>query len=62
MWADSRHFEQALDRASLHAKLWLQGLPDRPVKPSKTADEVERRFGGPLPETGSPPAEVIDIV
>lgn len=46
----------------MHAKLWLQGLPDRPVKPSKTADEVERRFGGPLPETGSPPAEVIDYL
>ncbi|MDQ0679302.1 glutamate/tyrosine decarboxylase-like PLP-dependent enzyme [Arthrobacter pascens] len=62
MWADSRDFEQALDRASVHAKLWLQGLPDRPVKPSKTADEVERRFGGPLPATGISPAEVIDYL
>jgi glutamate/tyrosine decarboxylase-like PLP-dependent enzyme len=62
MWADSRDFEQPLDRASVHAKMWLQGLPDRPVKPSKTADEVERRFGGPLPASGLSPAEVVDYL
>ena len=62
MWANSREFEQALDRASLHAKRWLQELPDRPVKPSAAVDDVARKFGGPLPASGLPPAEVIDFL
>jgi glutamate/tyrosine decarboxylase-like PLP-dependent enzyme len=62
MWANSREFEQALDRASVHAKRWLQELPDRPVKPSAAVDDVARKFGGPLPASGLPPAEVIDFL
>jgi hypothetical protein len=62
MWANSRDFEQALDRASLHAKRWLQELPDRPVKPSAAVEDVARKFGGPLPATGIPPVEVIDFL
>jgi glutamate/tyrosine decarboxylase-like PLP-dependent enzyme len=62
MWANSREFEQALDRASVHAKRWLQELPDRPVKPSAAVDDVARKFGGPLPASGLPPADVIDFL
>ncbi|MBT2514289.1 aminotransferase class V-fold PLP-dependent enzyme [Arthrobacter sp. ISL-30] len=62
MWANSREFEQALDRASLHARRWLQELPDRPVKPSAAVEDVARKFGGPLPATGIPPVEVIDFL
>src|SRR5262245_64319650 len=52
--------EAALDRASSHARAFLAGLPDRPVAPTVPLDELRRRFGGPLPETGSDPAAVVD--
>jgi len=52
--------EAALDRASSHARAFLDGLPDRHVAPTVPVDELRRRFGGPLAETGTDPAAVID--
>src|SRR3984957_16368573 len=50
----------ALDNATEHAKRWLAALPDRPVGPVRSADEILERLGGPLPEEGLDAAQVVD--
>ncbi|TWF82000.1 glutamate/tyrosine decarboxylase-like PLP-dependent enzyme [Pseudonocardia hierapolitana] len=35
-------------------------LPDRPVQAPTAPDTLLERFGGPLPRTGTPPAQVVD--
>jgi glutamate/tyrosine decarboxylase-like PLP-dependent enzyme len=50
----------ALDRAWGHARAWLSSMPDRPVPPRLTADELRERLGGRLPEGPSDPADVVD--
>jgi len=47
-----------LDRARAHATAWLASVPTRPVRPSRTADELD--FGGPLPAGPTDPVAVID--
>ncbi|MFD1078637.1 pyridoxal phosphate-dependent decarboxylase family protein [Longispora fulva] len=37
-------------------------MPDRPVPPSATADELRRSLGGPLPEGPTDPADVVDLL
>jgi glutamate/tyrosine decarboxylase-like PLP-dependent enzyme len=49
-----------LDRAREHAKRWLESLPDRPVRPSATADELLVKFGGTLNDAPIDPAAVVD--
>jgi glutamate/tyrosine decarboxylase-like PLP-dependent enzyme len=55
-------FDAALDRAVVHAKAWLDSLPDRPVPPRLSADEIAPSFAGPLPDGATDPAEVIDLL
>lgn len=55
-------YEAALQRASSHALAWLTSMPDRPVPPRMTADELLSRLGGPLPQGPSDPAAVIDLL
>ncbi|NYD79335.1 pyridoxal phosphate-dependent decarboxylase family protein [Arthrobacter cupressi] len=62
MWADSGEYERVLGRAAEHAKAWLQALPARQVRPSKTADQVNSAFGGPLPAEGMDPEQLIDFL
>lgn len=50
---------KALDYAHRAASAWIDGLDERPVTARATSQELAARFGGPLPETGSEPAEVI---
>jgi glutamate/tyrosine decarboxylase-like PLP-dependent enzyme len=50
----------ALDRASAHARAWLSSVPDRPVPPRSSADELRKRLDGPLPEGPSDPVDVVD--
>jgi glutamate/tyrosine decarboxylase-like PLP-dependent enzyme len=50
-------YDAALDRAAAHARDWLASLPDRPVRPGRTADELD---SGPLPAGPGDPAEVVD--
>lgn len=52
--------EAVLDRAIAHARAWRGSVADRPVGPRAGVDEMLAAFGGPLPETGLAPAEVID--
>ena len=51
-----------LDRAHRHAEAWLSSLPDRPVPPRATADEVAKALGQTLPDGPSDPAEVVDLL
>ncbi len=60
MTAEGERYAAALTRASEHARSWLDGLPERRVAPSATADELRGVFGGPLAAAGRDPAAVID--
>ncbi|HEX6956106.1 MAG TPA: aminotransferase class V-fold PLP-dependent enzyme [Agromyces sp.] len=49
-----------LDLARRHADEWLDALPERPIPPRATVDEVADALGRELPEHGEPAAEVIE--
>ena len=51
-----------LERAHSHAREWLASLPDRPIPPQATADELASGFGGSLPAGPSDPADVVDLL
>jgi glutamate/tyrosine decarboxylase-like PLP-dependent enzyme len=51
---------EALDRAARHAHAWLGTLDEPPVAPTATLDQLRERFGGPLPDAGADPADVVD--
>ena len=53
-------YDEALSRASWHARRWLASVRDRPVGPRATAAEMVAAFGGDLPDRGAPAAAVID--
>lgn len=55
-------YAASLERALAHTKAWLASLPDRPIPPRATADELAEGFGGPLPAGPSDPAEVVDLL
>jgi glutamate/tyrosine decarboxylase-like PLP-dependent enzyme len=55
-------YEAALDRAAGHARSWLASLPDRPVRPRLTADELAGDLAGPLPDRPTDPGEVVDLL
>lgn len=50
---------KALDYAHRAALGWIDGLDRRPVITSAASQELTATFGGPLPEKGSRPEEVI---
>jgi glutamate/tyrosine decarboxylase-like PLP-dependent enzyme len=60
--ADPAAYQAALDRAAVHARSWLASVPDRPVPPTSSADELHTRFAAPLPDGPTDPAEVIDLL
>lgn len=49
-----------LDRTRRHAVDFLDGLNQRPVRPSATLDELRGRLGAPLDDRGIDPTRVID--
>jgi glutamate/tyrosine decarboxylase-like PLP-dependent enzyme len=55
-------YSAALERAHEHASAWLASLPDRPVPPRATADEVAKALGETLPDGPSDPAEVVELL
>jgi glutamate/tyrosine decarboxylase-like PLP-dependent enzyme len=55
-------YAAALDRASHHAREWLASMPDRPIPPRATADELRKGLAGPLPNGPSDPAEVVNLL
>jgi len=55
-------FRPALDRAVAHALSWLDSLPERPVTPRVSADDLAAGIAMPLPDGPTDPAEVIDLL
>ena len=51
--------DAALLAALEAARAWLDGLPDRPVRPEATAREMLAAFSEPLPDEGTDPAAVV---
>jgi hypothetical protein len=49
-----------LDRTRRHAVDFLDGLDQRPVRPTTTLDELRSRLGAPLDNRGIDPTLVID--
>lgn len=62
MTAKPDAYDAALDRAHAHVQAWLASMPDRPVPPRATADELAAGFGGPLPEHPTDDAAVVDVL
>ena len=54
--------ERALDRAHQIASAFLRSLPERPVGPRATFDQLVGALGGPLPESGDEPTRVVDAL
>jgi glutamate/tyrosine decarboxylase-like PLP-dependent enzyme len=48
-----------LDSAAAHAAEFLEGLPERRVAPTATAEELREELGGPLPEEPLEPGRVV---
>jgi glutamate/tyrosine decarboxylase-like PLP-dependent enzyme len=60
--APGRDYEQALARATTHARTWLDSIDERALPPRQTADELSATFGGALPDAGHDAADVIDLL
>jgi glutamate/tyrosine decarboxylase-like PLP-dependent enzyme len=52
-------WEKVIEAAIGPATRYLQSLPDRPVYRPADPDEIRALIGGPLPETGTSPEEVV---
>jgi glutamate/tyrosine decarboxylase-like PLP-dependent enzyme len=55
-------YEEALERAAVHARRWLGSLDDRPVGPRAAIDVLLTGFGGSLPDGPTAAADVIDLL
>lgn len=51
-----------LDAATDEILTYLESLPDRRVYPDTDPDEIRAVLGGPLPETGTAPEEVVGAI
>lgn len=60
MTARSEAYDESLGKAHEHVRRWLSSLDERPVGPRVTANDLLEEFGGPLPEQGTDPADVVD--
>ena len=54
--------DAALGRASAHTTAWLDSLDSRHVVPAEGVDTIVARLGAVLPETGSAPEAVVDLL
>ncbi len=54
-----QEYEKILSLASDHALRWLATVGERPIGPVSTVTDLLATFGGPLPETGSEPTDVV---
>ncbi|GAA3303361.1 aspartate aminotransferase family protein [Dactylosporangium vinaceum] len=62
MSAKQDAYDAALAAAGTHARAWLSTLPTRAVPPSADADSLAAAVGGPLPEDGLDPGEVVELL
>ncbi len=61
MTAREDAYAAALQAAVTHAQRWLASMPDRPIPPRRTADELAKAFGE-LPEAPVDPAAAVDLL
>jgi glutamate/tyrosine decarboxylase-like PLP-dependent enzyme len=62
MSAGEERYSDALQAAAGHTRHWLESQETRHVGPLVSAAELAAEFGGPLPPTGMPAAEVVDYL
>jgi glutamate/tyrosine decarboxylase-like PLP-dependent enzyme len=62
MSAGAEPYQEALAAAVRHATKWLASQPSRRVGPARAAGELAGAFGGELPQSGMPPADVVDYL
>lgn len=62
MSAGAEPYAEALEAAVGHATRWLASQPERRVRPVQAASELAAAFGGELPRSGMPAAEVVDYL
>src|SRR6476620_12694645 len=62
MSAGAEPYAEALDAAVAHATRWLASQPGRRVGPVQSAGELAAAFGGELPRSGMPAADVVDYL
>jgi glutamate/tyrosine decarboxylase-like PLP-dependent enzyme len=62
MTQDASDTVATLNRALMHARTHIEGLASAPVNATIGIEELRARFGGPLPEGGMPPVEVVDAL
>ena len=55
-------YTPALDRATQHALQWIGSLDERRMAPAVDADAIAARVGGPLPQEGCRPEDVVDLL
>ena len=60
MSVEATTVRRLLEDAAGRAAAYIEGIPERPVGWSASADELRASLGGPLPEMPTSPAEVID--
>ena len=60
MTARSEAYDESLAKAHEHVRRWLSSLDERPIGPRVTATELLESLGGPLPEHGTDPVDVVD--
>lgn len=62
MSAGAEPYAEALASALRHATRWLESQPSRRVGPQQTARDLATALGGELPQSGMPPADVVDYL
>src|SRR3954452_8610452 len=62
MTAREEAYTAALEAAGGHARGWLPSVPDGPVPPRRSADELAKAFGENIPDGPAEPAAVIDLL
>jgi glutamate/tyrosine decarboxylase-like PLP-dependent enzyme len=60
--AHPEQYADALARASAHVQAWLASVPERPVPPRATVDEMRKRLDTPLPDEPADAVEVVDAL
>ena len=59
MTATLQDYTATLDVAETHARAWLDAVPNRPVRPRVSTDEIVAALGGELAAAGCDPAAVV---
>src|SRR5690349_9438949 len=52
-------WKRVLDETVDYAVRYLDGLPERPIAPAASLDELRESLGGPLPQLPQDPREVV---